>query len=82
MRVNKTKEKIYALLSEINEEILNYNGENLFDAGLLQSFQVIWLIGHLEDEFDIEIDVSDIIEDNFKSKEAIVHLVKRILISE
>lgn len=72
------EEKIMELLRDINEEIPSYEGDNLFDAGLLDSFLVIELIGEIEDELDIEIDAKYVVEENFKTKEAIVELVKKI----
>lgn len=71
--------KIDKILSEINEEIVTYNGrENLFDAGLMDSFQVIDLVVMLEEAFDIEIDAEDVIIENFANKDAIIGLVKRL----
>lgn len=73
------EERILEILAEINEEIPNYDGDNLFDAGLLDSLQAVDLVGELEDEFDIDIDAKYVIEDNFKTKEAIIALVKMII---
>lgn len=66
------------LLGDINEEILSYEGDNLFEAGLLDSFQVIELIEELEDAFDIEIDAEYVLEKNFKSIKCIMELVKQL----
>lgn len=38
------EEKILELLAEIDEGILSYDGDDLFEAGLLDSFQVIELV--------------------------------------
>ncbi len=72
------EEKIVGLLGEINEEILSYGGDNLFEEGLLDSFQVIDLIEKLEDVFDVEIDAEYVLEENFKSKDCIVNLIRKI----
>ena len=72
------EERILEILAEINEEIPGFDGDNLFDAGLLDSLQAVDLVGELEDEFDIDIDAKYVIEDNFKTKEAIIALVKMI----
>ena len=76
--MREMEERILEILAEINEEIPNYDGDNLFDAGLLDSLQAVDLVGELEDEFDIDIDAKYVIEDNFKTKEAIIALVKMI----
>jgi acyl carrier protein len=73
------EERVLKILGELNEEIPVYDGDNLFDAGLLDSLQAVDLVGELEDEFDIEIDAKYVVEENFKTKEAIIALVKRVL---
>lgn len=73
------EEKILTILNEINEGISTYDGENLFDAGLLDSLQAVDLVAELEDAFDIDIDAKYVVENNFKSKEAIISLVKMLM---
>ncbi len=73
------EEKVLELLKEIDEEILIFEGENLFEAGLLDSFLVIDLVAELEEAFDMEIDAKYVLEENFKTKENIVELVKKIV---
>ena len=71
--------RIIEILGAINEEIPAFDGENLYDAGLLDSFLVVDLVGDLEDEFNIDINAKYVVEENFKSKEAIIALVKKIM---
>lgn len=73
------EEKILEILAEINEDIVDYDGDSLMDDGLLDSFQVVDLVGMLEEEFDIEIDAELVIVENFETKEAIIKLIKSIL---
>jgi len=73
------EEKILEILAEINEDIVDYDGDSLIDDGLLDSFQVVDLVGMLEEEFDIEIDAELVIVENFETKEAIIKLIKSIL---
>ena len=47
--------KVLEILAEINDEILDYDGDSLVESGLLDSFQIVDLVGMLEEEFDIEI---------------------------
>ena len=35
------EEKILEILAEINEDIVDYDGDSLIDDGLLDSFQVV-----------------------------------------
>lgn len=72
------EEKVMNLLKEIDEDILVFQGENLFEAGILDSFLVIDLVAELEDAFDVEIDAKYVLEENFKTKESIIDLMKKI----
>lgn len=73
------KEKILDVLAEVNKDIISYNGDNLFDAGILDSLQVVNLIAELEDALDIDIDAAYVVEDNFKTKEAIIAMIEMII---
>lgn len=72
-------ENILSVLSRINEEIVTYDGDNLFDAGILDSLQAVNIIAALEDDLDIEIDAEYVIEENLKTKDAIIAMVNRII---
>lgn len=69
------EEKILELLKEINEEILEYKGDNLYRDGLLDSIQVIDLVAELEAVFDIDIEPELVILENFANKDSIIHFV-------
>ena len=73
------EEKVLNLLREIDEDILTFEGENLFEAGILDSFLVIDLVAELEETFDREIDAKYVLEENFKTKEAVIDLMKKII---
>lgn len=73
------EEKVLDLLKEIDEDILEYEGDNLFEAGLLDSFLVIDLVSELEEAFDVEIDAKYVLEENFRTKEKIIKLVKDLM---
>jgi len=73
------EEKVLNLLREIDEDILTFEGENLFEAGILDSFLVIDLVAELEETFDMEIDAKYVLEENFKTKEAVIDLMKKII---
>ena len=47
-------------------------------SDLLASFDVVTLVARLNDEFDIEIGVSDIVPENFETLAAIEGLVKKL----
>ncbi|MDD3278779.1 MAG: phosphopantetheine-binding protein [Lachnospiraceae bacterium] len=66
------------ILMEIDDSI-NYEKEKaLIDDRLLDSFAVISLIGELEETFEIQIEASQIIPDNFNSVEAMEAMIRRL----
>lgn len=73
------KEKVLEILAEVNEEILDYDGDNLVESGMLDSFQIIDLVEMFEEAFDIEIDAELVVVENFRTKEAIIEMLEGIL---
>ena len=73
------KEKVMEILAEVNDEILDYDGDNLIESGLLDSFQIVDLVGMFEEEFDIEIDAELVVVENFRTKETIIKMLEGIL---
>ena len=73
------KEKVLEILAEVNEDILDYDGDNLVESGILDSFQIINLVEMFEEAFDIEIDAELVVVENFQTKEAIMEMLEGIL---
>ena len=73
------EEKVLEILEEYCEEALTYEGDNMMEEGVIDSFTVINIVSELEDVFDIEVDAKYVGADNFSHKEAIIDLVKRLL---
>ncbi len=72
------EEKVLEILEEYCEEALAYTGENMMKEGVIDSFTVINIVSELEDIFDIEIDAKYVVAENFRNKEAIIELVRRL----
>ncbi len=54
------------------------NNDDLFDAGIVDSFGVLQVIEKLEDKFGVSIPSEELIPQNLWSVAAIVGLVKRL----
>ena len=65
---------------EILEELVpgkDFEGKTgLASDGIIPSLMLLNLISELEDEFDIDIDIGDVVMENFDSVEAIWQLVQ------
>ena len=73
------EEKVLEILEEYCEEAISYTGNNMMEEGIIDSFTVINIVSELEDAFDIEVDAKYVVAENFRNKEAIIDLVKRLV---
>lgn len=72
------KEKLLEILSGIRADVDFENSKALIDDGELESLDVVALVGELNDEFDVEITVEDLIPENFNTVDAMMELIKRL----
>lgn len=75
-------EKILAILKSIRSDVDFEKEDKLIDDGILDSFDIVSVVGELCDEFDITITTDDMEPENFNSAKAIFELVERILDEE
>lgn len=71
-------EKILEILKSIRSDVDFENETQLIDNGILDSFDVVSVVGELCDEFDITITAEDMEPENFNSAAAILALVERL----
>lgn len=72
------KEKIIAILNEINEEIVEYIGDNMLEDEIITSLDMIEIVSALEDEFEISITAKYINKDEFATVDSICELVEKL----
>ncbi|MFR8039956.1 MAG: acyl carrier protein [Anaerovoracaceae bacterium] len=71
------REKVIEILTGIRSDIDFENSTKLIDDGMLESIDIVSIVGELNDEFDIEISVEDLLPENFNSVDAMVDLITR-----
>lgn len=71
-------EKLMEILEELRPDVDFENEDSLVDGGVLDSFDIVALVGELNDEFDIEVKPSDLVPANFNSAKAIYALVEKL----
>ncbi len=71
-------DKILEILNEINDSIDYENEDALIDDELIDSVDLTGLISELEDAFDVEIGMEEIIPENFNSVEAMWDMIQRL----
>ena len=71
-------ETLLEILNDIDDTVDWENETALIDDRILDSFGVISLISELEDQFEVEIDASEIVPENFNSADAMWKMIKRL----
>ena len=71
-------ENLISLMKDVNDEADYENCTTLVDDRVLTSFDILAIIGAIDDEFDIAIPAKDIVPDNFNSAQALFALIERL----
>lgn len=71
-------EQLQQILEEIRPDIDFSTEKKLIDNGVLDSFDIISIVGELNNAFDIEINVEDLLPENFNSIEAMQELITKL----
>lgn len=66
------------ILEEIDSSIVWDQENALIDERMLDSFDIISLVSEMEAAFDIEIEASEMLPDNFNSVEAMQKMIVRL----
>ena len=72
-------EKIIEILESIRADIDFTKEDKLIDDGILDSFDIVSIVGELCDYYDITITVDEMEPENFNSAAAIHALVERLV---
>ena len=75
---NLEMNEVIEILKEIDDSIDYENEKALIDDQLLDSFGVITLVSELEEAFDISIEASEMMPENFNSAKALWDMVCRL----
>lgn len=71
-------EKLQSILEEIRPDLDFTSEKKLIDDGIVDSFDIISIVGELNTAFDIEINVEDLLPENFNSMEAMYELITKL----
>ena len=73
-----TSVQVMEILKELRPDVDFESSQTLIDDGILDSFDLVSLIGELTDAFGVDISFDDIEPENFNSADQIATLVKRL----
>ncbi|NLD20589.1 MAG: acyl carrier protein [Clostridiales bacterium] len=71
------KEQVLEILRGIREDIEFEKETALIDDGMLESLDIVAIVGEFNEGFDVEISVEDLVPENFNSVDAMVKLITR-----
>lgn len=71
-------EKLLQLLGEIRPDVDFENEISLIDDGILDSFDVVSIISSIDDEYGVQIRITELDPENFNSVEAIWNLIESL----
>ena len=71
-------DQLISILSEIKPDVDFATETGLIDNALLDSFDIVQIVGRLNEEFDIESTPKDIVPENFNSAEALWNMVENL----
>lgn len=72
------REKLMTILEELRPDVDFEHEKKLITDGILESFDIVALVGEISDEFDVELHVEDLVPDNFNSVDNMIELIKEL----
>ena len=71
-------EELLEILQDIKPGVDFENETALIDNGVLDSLDILKLVGQISDEFDVEVEVTDLVPANFNSAKAMYAMIQRL----
>lgn len=71
-------EELLRIMTEVRPDIDFTKETALIDDNMLDSLSIISIVSEVNDAFDIEINVNDLLPENFNSAEALFELITRL----
>lgn len=71
-------EKLLAIMKEIRPDVDFEHETQLIDGKILDSFDIISIVSEVNDRFGVEINVDDLVPENFNSAAALMELIRSL----
>ena len=70
------QEKLLKILTETCPGVDLRQETALIDDGILESLDIVTIVSEIMDEFEVELNVEDLLPENFNSLEAMLELIE------
>lgn len=71
-------EQLMKILKELRPEVDFDHEDKLIDNGVLDSFDLVALVGEINEVFDVEVEVEDMEPENFNSAKSMYAMIERL----
>lgn len=71
-------EKLLELLKSVKPGVDFEKCEDMIEEGLIDSFDIVTIVAKVNEEFDIDFTVSEIVPENFKTPTTLYETIERI----
>ncbi len=72
-------EELLQIMSQVRPDIDFTTADALIDDDLLDSFDIIAIVSQINARFGVEINVNDLLPENFNSANALYELIEKLL---
>ena len=69
-------DKLIEILSEICPNVDFRKEKAVVDDGLIDYFEIVYIVAEIMDHFEVVLDVDDLMPENFNSVEAMMQLIE------
>lgn len=73
------RETVMEILTDIRPDVDFENETLLIKNNILESFDIVSIVGEFSDEFDINIRPKDLVPENFNSVDAMLAMIERLM---
>lgn len=70
--------ELLELLEEVKPGVEFESSQNMIEEGLIDSFDMINIIANINEKFDIDFSVAEIIPENFETVKSLYEAIERI----
>lgn len=74
--------QVYDILKDVNADIITYEGEDLIEDGIIDSFELVAIVTGIEDLFNVVVDAKYVEDGAFLNKESILRFVEELVMDK